>query len=61
MVLSAYCHFAVIYRRSPVGLPMPKELQGKYQTPALNLLLQRLAWDAVIHHPMSGLTVKPSP
>lgn len=23
-VLNAYCHFAVIYRRSPVGLPMPK-------------------------------------
>ncbi len=22
-VLSGYCHFAVIYRRSPVGLPMP--------------------------------------
>ena len=21
--LAAYCHFAVIYRRSPVGLPMP--------------------------------------
>lgn len=26
-VLSGYCHFAVIYRRSPVGLPVPKELQ----------------------------------
>ncbi len=25
-VLDAYCHFAVIYHRSPVGLPMPKVL-----------------------------------
>ena len=25
-VLVAYCHYAVIYRRSPVGLPMPKIL-----------------------------------
>ncbi|NQT12129.1 MAG: hypothetical protein HQ582_05245 [Planctomycetes bacterium] len=26
-VLSGYCHFAVIYRRSPVGLPVPEKLQ----------------------------------
>lgn len=54
-VLSAYCHFAVIYRRSPVGLPMPAELKGKYQNEKLNRLLQELAWQAVIDHPMSGV------
>ena len=27
-MLDAYCHFAVIYHRSPVGLPMPKVLAG---------------------------------
>ena len=27
-VLSAYCHFAVIYRRSPVGLPVPAALKS---------------------------------
>jgi uncharacterized membrane protein len=27
-VLAAYCHFAVIYRRSPVGLPVPYLLKG---------------------------------
>ena len=54
-VLSAYCHFAVIYRRSPLGLPMPDKLQGKYRNEPLNRLLQQLAWDAVIHHPMSGV------
>ena len=56
--LSTYCHFAVIYRRSPVGLPIPANLAKatKAESAAeLNRLLQELAWDAVIHHPMSGV------
>jgi len=86
-VLDAYCHYAVIYHRSPVGLPMPKVLaamkvvgldgaqkvrpRGPGATPLpstpaggqeisdadkekLNRLLQELAWDAVIHHPLTG-------
>jgi hypothetical protein len=52
-VLSAYCHYAVIYRRSPVGLPMPPLLRGKYNNEALNRLLQELAWQAVTSCPMS--------
>jgi hypothetical protein len=86
-VLAGYCHFAVIYRRSPVGLPVPyllkgtgnptydKEGQGfstwwyaRHPDPKtsgtvtpedvrLNRLLQELAWDTVIHHPLSGLYV----
>jgi hypothetical protein len=55
-MLSAYCHFAVIYRHSPVGLPMPTQLQGKYKNDDLNHLLQQLAWDAVTHHPMTGVS-----
>lgn len=61
-VLSAYCHFAVIYRRSPVGLPMPSALlkANKPEWDArLNRLLQELAWDAVTHHPMSGVMAEP--
>lgn len=57
-VLNAYCHFAVIYRRTPVGLPPPKVLGsvGDAETSAaLNKLLQELAWDAVVHHPLSGV------
>jgi hypothetical protein len=58
-LLSAYCHFAVIYRRSPVGLPVSSDF-AKANKPewgaALNRLLQELAWDAVVHHPMSGVT-----
>ncbi len=58
-LLSAYCHYAVFYRKSPVGLPAPEILatmplqSGDAQ--ALNKLLQKLAWDAVLHHPLSGI------
>jgi hypothetical protein len=56
-VLSAYCHYAVIYRRSPVGLPMPDILvkNQEYVSQGLNRLLQELAWDAVVHNPRSGV------
>ena len=56
-VLASYCHFAVIYRRSPVGLPMPAALaNAKAPTdPALLKLLQELAWQAAIQHPLSGV------
>lgn len=55
-LLSSYCHFAVMYRRSPVGLPIPpSSLKKGIKDEALNRLLQELAWDAVIHHPLSGV------
>ena len=53
-LLSGYCHFAVIYRRSPVGLPAPPSAGSISKE--LNHLLQELAWDAVLHHPLSGVT-----
>jgi hypothetical protein len=57
--LEAYCHYAVIYRKSPVGLPVPSVLTKSTIPPGdvvrLNRLLQKLAWDAVIHHPLSGV------
>jgi hypothetical protein len=55
--LSGYCHFAVIYRRSPVGLPKPSILSTKpaWEDGSFNRLLQQLAWDAVTKEPMSGL------
>jgi hypothetical protein len=56
--LNAYCHFAVIYRRSPVGLPMPA-VMAKSNNPnwnaELNRVLQEIAWDAVRNHPLSGV------
>jgi len=57
-VLDGYCHFAVIYRRTPVGLPLPPELERDEKLTdkdELNHLLQELAWDAVTHHPLSGV------
>ena len=54
--LTAYCHFAVIYRQSPVGLPVPSILASNPDwDEELNHLLQQLAWDAVTHHPLSGV------
>ena len=59
--LVAYCQFAVIYRRSPVGLPMPAVLKNA-NNPTwgedLNRLLQELAWEAVVQHPLSGVKAK---
>jgi len=54
-ILAAYCHFAVIYRRNPVGLPVPTALAKQPECEKLNQLLQKLAWDAVTQHPMSGV------
>ena len=59
-ILSSYCHFAVIYRRSPVGLPVPgpiralKEVSEEAQA-KLNTLLQEIAWETVSRHPMAGV------
>ncbi|MBC7818957.1 MAG: DUF3237 domain-containing protein, partial [Planctomycetaceae bacterium] len=55
--LVAYCHYAVTYRRSPVGLPIPTLLaRGKMPTDsALVKLLQELAWQATTQHPLSGV------
>jgi hypothetical protein len=52
--LVAYCNFSVIYRRSPVGLPVLKRKPTE-EDAKLNRLLQELAWDAVVHHPLSGI------
>ena len=54
--LAAYCHYGVIYRRNPAGLPVPTRLANQPQAEKLNRLLQELAWDAVTGHPMSGVT-----
>ena len=55
-VLSAYCHFSVIYRRSPVGLPVVSQLAKHPEAEKLNRLLQEIAWKVVTEHPLSGVT-----
>ena len=59
-VLVTYCHFAAIYGRSPVGLPVPAALKDNPEADALNQLLQQLAWEAVTAHPMSGVRLTPT-
>jgi hypothetical protein len=57
-VLVAYCNFATMYRKNPIGLPVPEALKesklGENEE-KLNRLLQELAWAAVTSHPMSGV------
>src|SRR5207253_2366084 len=53
--LVAYCHYAAIYRTSPIGLRVPKVLAKTPEAAALNRVLQELAWDAVRGHPLSGV------
>jgi len=55
-VLAAYCHFATMYRRSPVGLPVPPDLARSPRSAELNRRLQEIAWEVVGAHPMSGVT-----
>ncbi len=56
--LVSYSNFAVIYRRSPIGLPVPEELKRARlgdQEEKLNKLLQEIAWAEVLRHPLSGV------
>jgi hypothetical protein len=57
--LNTYLHYAVVYDRSPVGLPMLGLLK-RAKRPAwdekLNLALQELAWDTAANYPYSGVT-----
>lgn len=60
-LLSSYCHYAVIYRKSPVGLPVPLAFRAlkdmsEDDKAKLNTLLQQIAWNTVSAHPMSGIT-----
>jgi len=55
-VLSAYCHYAVMYRRSPIGLSVVSPLAKLPEAEKLNRLLQEIAWKAVTEHPLSGVT-----
>jgi hypothetical protein len=57
--LNAYLHFAVIYGRSPVGLPVPTVLKNagrpEWNDEKFNRALQEIAWKTVINYPPSGV------
>jgi len=50
--LSGYCHFAAIYRTSPVGLKISR---WKDLTDEQHAILQKLAWDMVSKYPYAGI------
>ena len=58
--MNAYLHFAVIYGRSPVGLPIPTVLKNsgrpEWNTEEFNRTLQEIAWNTVTGYPPSGVT-----
>lgn len=56
--LTAYCHFGVLYGKSPVGLPAPAGKKADADADKLHKILQEAAWAAVIAEPMSGVKVK---
>ena len=63
-VLVGYCNFAVMYRRCPIGLPVPEDLKSAKlgeNEEKLNKLLQELAWNAVLNHPLSGVRLNAQP
>ena len=62
-LLNAYCHFAVIYRRSPVGLAVPGSLSEipPADCAAINRVVQEIAWETVTHCRLSGVTAPDSP
>jgi len=56
IALNTYVHFAVLYDRSPIGLPIPEVLRNAGGTEAMNLKLQEIAWEIVSNYPPSGVT-----
>jgi len=55
LALAAYCNFACLYGRSPVGLD-DGDRQLDRIDPALRPFLQQIAWDVVTADPSSGVT-----
>jgi hypothetical protein len=57
IALVGYVYYGAIYKKSPVGLPIPAVLANSKipNNHELNRLLQEIAWEAVTTHPLSGV------
>lgn len=56
--LNTYLHYAVIYGKSPVGLPLPgllKNAKKEAWDDKFNRTLQEIAWETVTNYPPSGV------
>jgi enterochelin esterase-like enzyme len=61
--VNTYLHYAAIYNRSPVGLPMPSLLKNANKAAwgeKFNRSLQELSWEIVSTYPYSGVTPPPA-
>jgi hypothetical protein len=61
IALNAYLHFAVLYKQSPIGLPMPGILKNAKRPEwdeKMNRKLQELAWELVTNYAPSGVSAK---
>jgi hypothetical protein len=60
IALNTYLHFAVLYKQSPAGLPIPSNLKNFKKGPSvdekMNQKLQELAWEVVTNYVPSGVT-----
>jgi len=57
--LNIYLHYAVLYGKSPVGLPMAAPMKAaklEAWDDALSRALQEIAWQTATHIPYSGIT-----
>jgi hypothetical protein len=63
VALNAYLHFTVLYKQSPVGLPVPSNLMNAKKGPKgdekMNRRLQELAWEVVTNYAPSGVSADP--
>jgi len=58
MALSSYCHFAAIYRTSPIGLKISR---FKELTDEQHAILQKIAWETVSKYPYAGVAIAENP
>jgi len=60
--LEGYVFYATIYARSPelikANIPFPKSKDPNFVTPTLDRIFRKIAWQAVINNPLSGVTDK---
>jgi len=56
--LEGYVFYATLYARSPelIETEIKFEDKGDFPSPELDSIFRKIAWQAVINHPLSGLT-----
>jgi len=60
--LIGYVFYATLYQKNPMDLPKGIALgkNGEVPNPELDEIFREIAWEAVINHPLSGVTVEES-